>query len=213
MIIDRGLIVSFDSTTHTANVQLMGSMSTLIYAVPAAHQIGPELLTPGTHCILGFARESSDGIILATFDGPPDPWITPDLITFSPSTPEGAFHSSNTPQTLSDTFVTYQSLTHEITVSAGKTIRYLCVATAEMDCTYYTNSNNRLLRIYEGATAKGAIMGDESRAVDARHVVTNSFTGTITTTATISAKVRRGQARNTEVCQRGTMSLTWWEDT
>ena len=44
MIIDRGIIVSYDSTTHTATVQLMGSMSRILSAVPVAHHLGPELL-------------------------------------------------------------------------------------------------------------------------------------------------------------------------
>ena len=97
MILDRAMIVSFDSTTHTANVQLMGSMSGLISAVPAAHHIGPELLTPGTHCILAFARESSDGIILATFYGPPDPWITSALIKDAEITPANLSYAPATP--------------------------------------------------------------------------------------------------------------------
>ena len=132
MILDRAMIISFDSTTHTANVQLMGSMSGLISAVPAAHNIGPELLTPGTHCILAFARESSEGIILATFDGPPDPWITSALIkdgeivtadvgdgeitpaklSFSPTTFEQGYSDDNTEQTITNSWTQYLSLIH-----------------------------------------------------------------------------------------------------
>jgi len=73
MIIDRGIIHHYDATTHTAAVQLFGSMSRILLAVPVAHHIPAELLTTGARCAIAFFAEGSQGLIFATFEGNPSP--------------------------------------------------------------------------------------------------------------------------------------------
>jgi len=219
----RGLVRSYDATTHTAAVLLVGSMSRVLLSLPVSHQIGPGLMVEGAACGVAFFAEGSQGVVVCTFDGAPAEWVTTDLIVdgtidaddlnFSPCTPDGWSAADTDSQTLTTTAAVYKTLTHEVEVPAGKTYRVLMVGTAEMGNTAYTNYNNLLAACYKGSTMWGAQMGFRANAVDTRAVVAVCQQGTITADTTFSIKVWHALDRNTEVCYRGNMTLNWWEET
>jgi hypothetical protein len=70
MEFQRGLVRSYDATTHTAAVLLAGSMSRVVLSIPVAHHIAPHLMTEGAACGVAFFAEGSQGVIVCTFDGP-----------------------------------------------------------------------------------------------------------------------------------------------
>lgn len=82
MDIRRGIIRAFDSGTYLADVQIVGSMATMLPGVPVAKQIGADLLTSGTKCGVLFFDETnpSDACVVFVYDGVPVPWITSSLI-------------------------------------------------------------------------------------------------------------------------------------
>ena len=82
MDIRRGIIRAFDSGTYLADVQIVGSMATMLPGVPVAKQIGADLLTSGTKCGVLFFDETnpSDACVVFVYDGAPVPWITSALI-------------------------------------------------------------------------------------------------------------------------------------
>ena len=223
MIIDRGIIVSFDSTAHTATVQLMGSMSRILSAVPVAHHLGPELLDAGTDCIIAFLGEGSQSIVLATFDGPPDPWITSALIkdgeitpadlSFSPPTPGFYLKTTQTTQTLTTTPATFQTLTQAITVPSGKTYNVLGIVTGEFGNTVYVGWNLDWVSLYAGASQVGLPHCKRMHTVSDRGTVTTGGAVAITATTTFTAKVFKSLDQNTEVAYRGTLTLLYWEAT
>lgn len=73
MDIRRGIIRAFDSGTYLADVQIVGSMATILTGVPVAKQIGAELLTSGTKCGVLFFDETNpaDGCVAFVYDGVP----------------------------------------------------------------------------------------------------------------------------------------------
>ena len=82
MHIRRGIIRAFDSDTYLADVQIVGSMATMLTGVPVAKQIGADLLTSGTRCGVLFFDETNpaDACVVFVYDGAPIPWVTGDLI-------------------------------------------------------------------------------------------------------------------------------------
>jgi len=82
MDIRRGIIRAFDSGIYLADVQIVGSMATMLTGVPVAKQIGADLLTSGTKCGVLFFDETnpSDACVVFVYDGVPGAWITSALI-------------------------------------------------------------------------------------------------------------------------------------
>jgi len=82
MNIRRGTIRAFDGGTYLADVQIVGSMATMLTGVPVAKQIGAALLTSGTKCGVLFFDETNptDACVVFVYDGVPVPWVTSDLI-------------------------------------------------------------------------------------------------------------------------------------
>ncbi len=82
MDIRRGVIRAFDNGTYLADVQIVGSMATMLTGVPVAKQIGADLLTSGTKCGVLFFDEPnpSDACVVFVYDGAPPAWITSALI-------------------------------------------------------------------------------------------------------------------------------------
>jgi hypothetical protein len=82
MDIRRGIIRAFDSGTYLADVQIVGSMATMLTGVPVAKQIGADLLMSGTKCGVLFFDETdpSDPCVAFVYDGAPAAWITGDLL-------------------------------------------------------------------------------------------------------------------------------------
>jgi len=223
MEFQRGLIRSYDATTHTAAVLLVGSMSRVLLSLPVSHQIGPELMVEGAACGVAFFAEGSQGVVVCTFDGPPAEWVTTDLIvdgtidpadlSFSPCTPDGWSAAHTDSQTITVTATTYGDLSHEVVVPAGKTYRVFAIANVEFECTSYTNYNIDVLEIYAGSSAEGSPQGYRTNAVNQRASVTVAIVKQITADTTFYAKVRKALDRNTEVAHRGNMAVLWWEDT
>jgi hypothetical protein len=209
----RGLIRAYDETTHTAAILLAGSLSRTLLNVPVAHHIAPELMAEGAACALAFFEDQAHALVVATFEGAPDAWVTADLLTFSPATPEGALDNDNTDQTLTTTATTYSTLTQTVTVASGKTIRVLVIASVEFECTSYTNYNIDLLEIYAGSSGVGQAQAYRTNAVNHRGSVTVAIVTDITADTTFTAKVRKAVDRNTEVAHRGNMVTLWWENT
>ncbi len=75
MDIRRGIIRKFDSDTYLADVQIVGSMATMLPGVPVAKQIGGDLLTSGSKCGVLFFDETnpSDACVVFVYEGVPDP--------------------------------------------------------------------------------------------------------------------------------------------
>lgn len=59
MDIRRGIIRKFDSGTYLADVQIVGSMATMLTGVPVAKQIIADLITSGTKCGVLFFDETN----------------------------------------------------------------------------------------------------------------------------------------------------------
>jgi|GEM_PF-833407 len=59
MDIRRGIIRAFDSGTYLADVQIVGSMATMLTGVPVAKQIGADLITSGIKCGVLFFDETN----------------------------------------------------------------------------------------------------------------------------------------------------------
>ena len=233
MIIERGIIHAYDSTTHTAAVQLFGSMSRILLAVPVAHHIGSELLDTGAACAVAFFAEGSQAVILATFEGPPDPWVTSALIkdaeiatadiahaqvtpaklSFSPPTPGFYLKTTQTTQTLTLTPTTFQSLTQAITVPSGKTYNVFGIVTAEFANTVYVGWNLDWVSLYADAAQVGLAHCKRMHTVSDRGTVTTGGAVAITATTTFTAKVFKSLDQNTEVAYRGTLTLLYWEAT
>ncbi len=82
MDIRRGIIRAFDSGTYLADVQIVGSMATVLTGVPVAKQIGAGLLTSGAKCGVLFFDETnpSDACVVFVYEGAPVAWVTSALI-------------------------------------------------------------------------------------------------------------------------------------
>lgn len=218
----RGIVTAYDSAAHTASVLLVGSMSRVLLSMPVSQQIGPELMAEGTACGVLFFGKGPEGVVICTFDGAPDPWVTTGLIvdgtvapadlSFSPATPEGSLDSTTTDQTLTTTAATYQTLSQTVSVVSGKTYRVLVVASVEFECTSYTADNICVLGVYAGSSLVGAEQGLRHCSADERDSVTVAVLETITADTMYTAKVRKALSANTEVARRGNMVVLYWED-
>jgi len=78
MDIRRGIIRAFDSGTYLAEVQIVGSMATMLSGVPVAKQIGADLITSGAKCGVLFFDETnpSDGCVVFIYGEPHPGHIT-----------------------------------------------------------------------------------------------------------------------------------------
>ncbi|HEM61197.1 MAG TPA: hypothetical protein ENO24_02810 [Chloroflexi bacterium] len=213
----KGVVRSYDETTHTANVLLVGSMSRVLMAMPVSHQIGSELMEEGRDCGVLFFADGATGVVLCTFDGAPGPWVRPEDLTFSPATPEFGMLSSSADQDLTNSWATYQSLSQQVVVPNGKTISALVVGTAEFECTSFTSWNLDTTRVWRGGTGTGTGVSSahalRTNAANDRGTVTVVGAEKITATATYTLGVYKALDRNTEVCHRGSLVVAWWEDT
>ncbi len=206
--------MAYDSTDHEADVLVVGSMQRVLQAVPVSHQVGAELMAEGTAvCVVFFGEGDAGGLVVATFDGAPEAWVTEDLLTFSPATPGVEFESTSTNQELTTSDTTYDSLSIEVTVPSGKTYGVLAVASVEFRCTSYTDWNIDAVQVYHGSTAKGQPQGNRHNSSGDRGTATVAHAGEISETTTISAKVSKSQDRNTEVAGRGNLVVLYWEMT
>jgi len=82
MDIRRGIIRKFNSDTYLADVQIVGSLATILTGVPVAKSIGAELVTAGAKCGVLFFDPTNpkDACVVFVYDGAPVPWVTSDLI-------------------------------------------------------------------------------------------------------------------------------------
>jgi hypothetical protein len=219
----RGVVRSYDEASHTANVLLVGSMSRVLLGVAVSQQIGPELMVEGAPCGVLFFAEGATGVVVCTFGSAPSGWVTSGLIkdgtvapadlSFSPATPEFYWGTSASDQEVENSWATYQSLSKQVTVPAGKTFNVLAMGSVEFDCTSFTGWNIDVACIYKGEAQFGAPMGVRTNAVNERSPVTVLGADQISATATYSLRVYKAVDRNTEVCHRGTLAGLWWEET
>jgi hypothetical protein len=75
----KGVVSAYYPPSHTADVQLVGSMPTVVKSVPVAEHVSPELVTVGSWCAVGFF-EGDPGVVLATWGSVPSGWVTADLL-------------------------------------------------------------------------------------------------------------------------------------
>ena len=83
MIVERGIIKTYDATNHKAAVQLFGSMSRILLAVPVARHLTAPHLPAGAACAVAFFAEGSQALVFATFDALPEPIL--DLNHYGPT--------------------------------------------------------------------------------------------------------------------------------
>ena len=69
MEIHKAAVRSFDAATHTAAVQITGSLATWLDGVPVARNIPATQVTAGRHCAVLFfdAANPSDAVVLAVY--------------------------------------------------------------------------------------------------------------------------------------------------
>ena len=209
----RGVVRSYDSTNHKADVLLVGSMSGVVLGVPVAHHIGGELMVAGAACGVLFFDEGADGVVMCTFEGAPEAWVTPALIDFSPATPAWFMETAQTDQTLTLTPATYYNLSQAITVPTGRTYNVLALGIGEFECTVFAGWNLDYVRVYAGENAVGLANCERHNAVNERGTVTVAAATAITSTTTFSARVHKALDQNTEVIHRGSLVLLYWEAT
>lgn len=218
--IDRGIIRDYDSTNHLADVEILGSMATVVEDVPVAHHVGGELLEDGVLCGVLFFAEGDPGLVVATWDGLPDAWVTPALLT-SPAgwvTQEmmdwvvpGVNHDVQTgDQVLTTTMAVYGGLTQEVTVPSGQTLNVVALASVTISSTSVTGWNLRQVAIYKDAAQLG-LQWQRSAVNLERNTIAVVGATTITADTTFTVKVRKTQARNTETALEGSLVLVWWE--
>jgi hypothetical protein len=212
--IERGLVIAYDASEHVADVLVVGSMQGVLHAVPVSHQVGAELMVADAAvCVVFFGEGDAGALVVATFDGAPDAWVTADLVAFSPATAAVEFESTAENQDLSTSDEVYDCLAIEVEVPEGKTYGVLAIASVEMRCSSYTNYVIDTVRIYHDSTAKGEPQGNRHNANTDRGTATVAHCGEISETTTISAKVSKSADRNTEVAGRGNLAVLYWEKT
>ncbi|GEM_PF-3308551 len=81
----RGIIRAFDSGTYLADVQIVGSMATLLPGVPVAKQIEADLITSGTKCGVLFFDETNptDACVVSVYDGAPTHALRSEQVVIS----------------------------------------------------------------------------------------------------------------------------------
>ena len=69
MEIHKAAVRSFDATTHTAAVQITGSLATLLDGVPVARNIPAAEVTTGRQCAVLFfdTANPADAVVLAVY--------------------------------------------------------------------------------------------------------------------------------------------------
>jgi hypothetical protein len=75
MELQRGLVRSYDPTTHTAAVLLAGSLSRTLLTIPVSQQIPPDQMLEGADCAVAFFEDQANALVLATFGAPPEPRV------------------------------------------------------------------------------------------------------------------------------------------
>lgn len=65
----RGLVRSYDATTHTAAVLLTGSMSRVLLDLPVAQHVRPETISAGIPVGVLFFADGSHAVVVCTLDG------------------------------------------------------------------------------------------------------------------------------------------------
>lgn len=238
--IHRGIVRAYDSTNHKADVMIYGSMSRVVLGVPVAHSIGAELMAVGVDCGVIFFAPSDSGVVLCTFTGAPDPWVTSALIKdgevavgdldFDPATQaELDTHEADvdvhhdTPviyskttaatQAITTSWTLYSTLTQSVTVPEGKTYNVVAIGNAEVGCSSYTGWNRDMVRIYAGGVGKGQQTGYRTNAVNRRATVAVMAAFALTETTTVEVKVFKTQSRNTENAFDGNLVIMAWEAT
>jgi hypothetical protein len=219
----RGVVRSYDETSHRANVLLVGSMSRVLSKVPVAQQIGPELMVEGAACGVLFFAEGGTGLVVCTFDGAPEAWVTSALIKegtvsagdlgFSPATPGFVLLTESTSQTLNMTATGFGSLSHTVTVPSGKNYNVLVVADVEMENTAWVAWNHLMARIHNGSAGVSQPQGFKTLAVNERSSVSLVGAEAITSDTTYSVQVWKALSRNTASAVRGNLAVLWWEAT
>lgn len=219
----RGVVRSYDGTNHRADVLLVGSMSRVLSKVPVAHHIGPELMAEGAACGVLFFAEGGTGLVVCTFDGAPEGWVTSALIkegtvspgdlAFCPATPGFALLTESTSQALTTTATDFGSLGHTVTVPSGKTYNVLVMADVEMENSAWTAWNNLMAWIHNGSAGVSQPQGFKTLAVNERSSVSLVGAEAITSDTTYSVQVWKALSRNTESAVRGNLAVLWWEAT
>lgn len=214
MRVERGAVVAYNATDHQADVVLVGSMQGVVRAVPVSHQIGGELMAEGTACCVAFFGEGdAGGLVLSTFDGVPDGWVTPDLLSFTPVTPQIGFESNETIQTLTTTPTTYQTLSVTVTVPEGKTFVVLAVGDVEFSHVVHEGGCVLLARLYLDDAGLGEAQAVRYYTEGDEGSVSVVWAGDMTETASISLKVYKATDTNTERARHGNLAVLVWEKT
>jgi hypothetical protein len=75
--IERGTILAFDAVNWTADVQLVGSMSTVLYDVPVAWHIDSTQIVAAVHCMVVVAadRRAPNCLVIGLYSG-----VAPELL-------------------------------------------------------------------------------------------------------------------------------------
>lgn len=82
MRMERGVIRAFDSVNYLADVQIVGSMATLLEDIPVSKSIGESLVVDGAKCGVVFfdPTNPSDACVAFIYEGAPVAWVTSGLI-------------------------------------------------------------------------------------------------------------------------------------
>ena len=69
MTVKKGVVKGFNSTTYTATVQVVGSLSAWLYKVPVARNIPSAEMVNGRSCSIIFFDESNrgDAVVAAVY--------------------------------------------------------------------------------------------------------------------------------------------------
>jgi hypothetical protein len=163
--------------------------------------------------VVFFGGGDAGGVVVATFDGAPDAWVTEDLLTFSPATPAVEWAGDTTNQELTTTEAVYEDLSITVTVPEGKTFGVLAVAAVDFECTSYSDFNIDRLGVYFDDDLQGQWVGPRTNAKNERYTTTVPAVGEIEETTVVSAKVMKTYDRNTEIVRRGDLVVLYWEVT
>ena len=231
MEIRKGFLRSYDPANHQADVQLAGSMATLVKAVPVAHHLGAELLTAGAQCAVIFF-EGDPGVVVCTWDGAPPAWVTTTLIKeatvkeedlafdvasqveLDARTPSAAYVSGTGDQNLTTSWATYSpggtDLSYQVTVPGGKTYNVFLVAHVSIQCSGYSNPVDVELAIYEGSTQRSYARGTHNEIWE-QDELSVEYAGSVSATCTFYVRVKKNPDLNTERARVGTLALIYWE--
>ena len=69
MEIRKGIVKSYDAGNHQADVQIIGSMATMVKAVPVAHHVLEELMVTDVLCGVLFFGRGDPGVVICVWDG------------------------------------------------------------------------------------------------------------------------------------------------